>query len=307
MSASGISKIGVLGIGTMGSGIAQVSAQSGFETIVSDVSDVVLEKGMARIHKSLDKLVASYEKTEGKRGITKEHRDEAAGRLKSSAKMDDLLDRDIIIEAVFEDYDVKAKLIKELDGKGFDALFASNTSSISITRLANNYHDPARFMGMHFMNPVPIQKGVEIIRGLLTGDEMYNTIVALCGDMGKTPIPAEDKAGFGINRMFIPFVNEAARVVEEGIMSVEDADKTTLCLGHRMGPISTMDFVGLDIIVDVCDVLEAEFGSPYKATALLKRLVEAGYLGMKTGKGFYIYEKGKDPVVNPAVERYRIK
>jgi len=198
MSTSGISKIGVLGIGTMGSGIAQVSAQSGFETIVADVSDEVLEKGMARIHKSLDKLVASYEKTEGKRGITKEHRDEAAGRLKSSAKMDDLLDRDIIIEAVFEDYDVKAKLIKELDGKGFDGLFASNTSSISITRLANNYHDPARFMGMHFMNPVPIQKGVEIIRGLLTGDEMYNTIVALCGDMGKTPIPAEDKAGFGI-------------------------------------------------------------------------------------------------------------
>ncbi|OGK09930.1 MAG: hypothetical protein A2Y63_03880 [Candidatus Riflebacteria bacterium RBG_13_59_9] len=307
MSASGIAKIGVLGIGTMGSGIAQVAATSGFDTIVVDVTDEVVEKGMARLNKSLDKLVASYEKSEGKRGITQEQRDESSARLKGSSKVDDLLDRDIIIEAVFEDYDIKAKMFRELDGKGYDGLLASNTSSISITRLASNYHDPARFMGMHFMNPVPLQPGVEIIRGLLTGDEMYNTIVALAGDMGKTPIPAEDKAGFGINRMFIPFVNEASRVVEEGIMSVEDADKTTLCLGHRMGPIATMDYVGLDVIVAVCDVLEAEFGSPYKATALLKRLVEAGYLGMKTGKGFYIYEKDKEPYVNPAVARYRIK
>jgi 3-hydroxybutyryl-CoA dehydrogenase len=307
MSSSGIQKIGVLGIGTMGSGIAQVSATSGFDTIVVDVNEEVVNKGLARIHKSLDKLVASYEKSEGKRGITQEHRDESAARLKGSSKVDELLDRDIIIEAVFEDYDVKAKILQELEKKGFDGKIATNTSSISITRLASNYHDPTRFMGMHFMNPVPIQVGVEIIRGLLTGDEMYNTIVALCGDMGKTPIPAEDKAGFGINRMFIPFVNEAARVVEEGIMSVEDADKTTLCLGHRMGPITTMDYVGLDVCVAVCDVLEAEFGSPYKATALLKRLVEAGYLGMKSGKGFYIYEKDKDPYVNPAVARYRIK
>lgn len=307
MSSSGIQKIGVLGIGTMGSGIAQVSATSGFDTVVVDVNEEVVKKGLDRIHKSLDKLVASYEKSEGKRGITKEHRDESAAHLRGSSKVDELLDRCIIIEAVYEDYGVKAKLLQELEKKGYDGKIATNTSSISITRLASNYHDPTRFMGMHFMNPVPIQVGVEIIRGLLTGDEMYNTIVALCGDMGKTPIPAEDKAGFGINRMFIPFVNEAARVVEEGIMSVEDADKTTLCLGHKMGPISTMDYVGLDVCVAVCDVLEAEFGSPYKATALLKRLVEAGYLGMKSGKGFYIYEKDKDPYVNPAVARYRIK
>jgi len=305
--SSGIQKIGVLGIGTMGSGIAQVSATSGFDTIVVDVSEEVVNKGLGRIHKSLDKLVASYEKSGGKRGITQEQRDEAAARLKGSTKLEDLLDRDIIIEAVFEDYDVKSEILQELESKGFDGKIATNTSSISITRLASNYHDPTRFMGMHFMNPVPIQPGVEIIRGLLTGDEMYDTIVALCADMGKTPIPAEDKAGFGINRMFIPFVNEAARVVEEGIMSVQDADKTTLCLGHRMGPITTMDYVGLDVIVAVCDVLEAEFGSAYKATALLKRLVEAGYLGMKSGKGFYIYEKDKDPYVNPAVARYRIK
>jgi len=307
MPASGISKIGVLGIGTMGSGIAQVAATSGFDTIVVDVSDEVVGKGLERINKSLDKLVASYEKSEGKRGLSKEVRDQAAARLKGSSKVDDLLDRDLIIEAVFEDYDIKAQVFRELDKKGFNRLLATNTSSISITRLASNYHDPAHFMGMHFMNPVPLQPGVEIIRGLLTGDEMYHTIVALCQDLGKTPIPAEDKAGFGINRMFIPFVNEAARVVEEGIMSVEDADKTTLCLGHKMGPISTMDYVGLDVIVAVCEVLEAEFGSPYKATALLKRLVEAGYLGMKTGKGFYIYEKDKEPYVNPAVARYRIK
>ena len=172
MSSSGIQKIGVLGIGTMGSGIAQVSATSGFDTVVVDVNEEVVKKGLDRIHKSLDKLVASYEKSEGKRGITKEHRDESAAHLRGSSKVDELLDRCIIIEAVYEDYGVKAKLLQELEKKGYDGKIATNTSSISITRLANNYHDPTRFMGMHFMNPVPIQVGVEIIRGLLTGDGM---------------------------------------------------------------------------------------------------------------------------------------
>jgi len=307
MAKSNLSKVGVLGIGTMGSGIAQVAATSGFDTVVVDVSEEVLSRGMARITKSMEKMVASYEKSEGKKGITAEAKDEALGRLRTSTSLDDLLDRDIICEAVFENYDVKARAVGDLTMKGYGGLLASNTSSISITRLASNYKYPDKFIGMHFMNPVPIQPGVEIIRGLMTSDDTYNTIIALCDDLGKIPIPAEDKAGFGINRMFIPFVNEAARLVEEGVMSVEDADKTTLCLGHRMGPMTTMDFVGLDIIVDVCNVLEAEFGSAYKASPLLKRLVEAGQLGMKTGAGFYIYEKGKEPVVNPAVARYRIK
>jgi 3-hydroxybutyryl-CoA dehydrogenase len=160
---------------------------------------------------------------------------------------------------------------------------------------------------MHFMNPVPIQPGVEIIRGLLTSDETAQRTYALCGELGKTPLAAEDKAGFGINRMWIPFVNEAARVVEEGVMGVADADSgAQLCLAHKMGPLMTADFVGVDVVVFVCDVLEAEFGSAYKASPLLKRLVEAGQLGAKSGRGFYIWEGGKASGINPAVERYRI-
>ncbi len=307
MPKSGINKIGVIGLGTMGSGIAQVAATCGFDVTCVEVSEEAINRGLSRITKSLDKLVASYEKSEGKKGIPKNKRDEALSRLKTSTEIDSLLGMDIICEAVFEDYKVKSDVFRKLDELGYDKIIASNTSSITITSLARNYRYPEKFIGMHFMNPVPIQPGVEVIRGLLTSDETYNTVIALCEDLGKVAIPAEDKAGFGINRMFIPFVNEAARVVEEGIMSVEDADKTTLCLGHKMGPITTMDFVGLDVIVAVCEVLEKEFGSAYRPSPLLKRLVEAGQLGMKTGAGFYIYEEGKEPYVNPAVARYRIK
>ncbi len=306
MSKSGLSKIGVIGIGTMGSGIAQVCATSGFQVIVNDVSGEVLEAGLGRIKASLDKLVASFEKSGGEKGISPEGRDEALSRIKITTKLEDALDADLICEAVFEDYEVKASTFKKLTDLGYAGIIASNTSSITITSLASNYRYPEKFIGMHFMNPVPIQPGVEVIRGLLTSDETYGKVLSLCQDLGKVPIPAEDKAGFGINRMFIPFVNEAARLVEEGIMSVDDADKTTLCLGHRMGPMTTMDFVGLDVVVAVCNVLEKEFGSAYRASPLLKRLVEAGQLGMKTGVGFYVYEKGKEPYVNPAVARYRI-
>ena len=162
-------------------------------------------------------------------------------------------------------------------------------------------------MGMHFMNPVPMQQGVEIIRGLATSDETYKTVVALCHDMGKIEIPAEDKAGFAINRMFVPFVNEAIRVVEEGIAAVDDVDKCTYCLGHKMGPLMTADYVGLDTMLFICEVIEEEFGSFYKPSPLLKRLVESGQLGAKTGSGFYNWEKYKAVGVNPDVARYRIK
>jgi len=162
-------------------------------------------------------------------------------------------------------------------------------------------------MGMHFMNPVPMQVGVEIIRGLGTNDETYNTVVALTHDLGKIEIAAEDKAGFAINRMWVPFVNEAIRIVEEGVAAVEDVDKCTLCLGHKMGPLMTADFVGLDTMLFICDVLEEEFGSPYKASPLLKRLVESGNLGQKSGVGFYTWEGFKATGVNPDVLRYRIK
>lgn len=304
-SKSGIKKVGVAGIGLMGSGIAQVASQCGFDTVVVDVNQEVVERGMASIKKSLDRMVKSYETTSGQRGITKEAADEALGRLHSTVDYGKLKDRDIIIEAITEDSGLKIAFNKKVTEMGYSGLFVSNTSSISISMLAAFYTHPEKYMGMHFMNPVPIQVGVEIIRGLLTSEETYKTIVALCEDLGKTSIPAEDKAGFGINRMFVPFLNEAVKVVEEGIMSPDDCDKTTLCLGHKMGPISTLDFVGLDTTLAILDVLERELGPAYKAAPMLKRLVESGYYGVKNGKGFFLYEQGKKTGVNPAVARYR--
>jgi len=307
MSESGLNKIGVIGIGTMGNGIAQVAAQSGFETVVMDVNDEVLERGLSAISRSLDRLVKAFEKSAGEKGIDDAAKDAALARLSTTSALDDLLSCDLIIEAVPEIPELKEKINHNLAEAGYDKILCSNTSGISITRLGAAYGKPELYMGMHFMNPVPMQKGVEIIRGFATSDETYETVVKLCHDLGKVEIPAEDKAGFAVNRMFVPFVNEAIRVVEEGIASVDDADKVTLCLGHKMGPLMTADFVGLDVMVFICDVLEQEFGSFYKPTALLKRLVEAGDLGAKSGRGFYVWENYKPVGINPAVARYRIK
>ncbi len=306
MSESGISKIGVIGIGTMGNGIAQVAAQCGFDTLVMDINDEVLERGVSNMSRSLDRLVKAYEKSGGDKGISAEQKAETLARLRTTSELGDLLDREVIIEAAPEIPELKEKINRQLAELGYDKLLASNTSGISITRLAAAYGKPDRYMGMHFMNPVPMQQGVEIIRGLTTSEETYGTIVKLCHDLGKTEIPAEDKAGFAVNRAFVPFVNEAIRVIEEGIASVEDMDKVTLCLGHRMGPLMTADFVGLDVMVFIANVLEEELGSFYKPTALLKRLVESGQLGAKTGRGFYLWEGYKAVGVNPDVARYRI-
>lgn len=306
MSNSGFGKIGVIGIGTMGNGIAQVAAQSGFDVKVQDISTEVLDRGISNISRSLDRLVKAYDKSDGAKGITAERKDEALARLSTTTDLKDLLDRDIIIEAAPEIPNLKETINGQLAEMGYDKILVSNTSGISITKLAAAYGKPELYMGMHFMNPVPMQKGVEIIRGLGTSTETYDKIVALCHDLGKIEIPAEDKAGFAVNRMFVPFVNEAVRVIEEGIASVEDADKVTLCLGHKMGPLMTADFVGLDVMVFICKVLEEEFGSFYKPTALLKRLVESGQLGAKTGRGFYVWERFKPVGVNPDVARYRI-
>jgi 3-hydroxybutyryl-CoA dehydrogenase len=271
------------------------------------MSDEVVKRGMERIEDSLSKLVASYERSKGQRGMASAQRDATLARLRGTSNLQELLNCDLIIEAVTENYGVKAALYEQLVRLGYRRLLASNTSSISITHLASNYPQPEKFMGMHFMNPVPLQPGVEVIRGLLTSDDTARTCTAVAEEIGKVPIPAEDKAGFGINRMFVPYLNEAVKVIEEGIMSVEDADKTTLCLGHKMGPLTTLDYVGLDTAMAVAEVLEAELGAAYKPAPLLKRLVQAGCYGMKNGKGFYLYEEGKPPVVNPAVARYRMQ
>jgi 3-hydroxybutyryl-CoA dehydrogenase len=297
----------VVGIGLMGSGIAQVAATHDFDTVVADTTAEVVARGMSRIEDSLSRLTASYERSNGQRGMPPAQKVSTLAKLRGTSDLKQLLACDLIIEAVTENYAVKAALYEQLARLGYHNLLASNTSSISITHLASNYPQPDKFIGMHFMNPVPVQPGVEVIRGLLTSDDTARTCTALVEELGKTPIPAEDKAGFGINRMFVPYLNEAVKVIEEGIMSVEDADKTTLCLGHKMGPLTTLDYVGLDTAMAVAEVLEAELGAAYKPAPLLKRLVQAGCYGMKNGKGFYLYEEGKPPIVNPAVARYRMK
>lgn len=307
MAESGLSSIGVIGIGVMGNGIAQVCAQCGFTTKVMDVSDAALERGMGQLKKSLERLVAAHEKSGGEKGISGEQRDAALTRLSTTTRLEELLNCELIIEAVPEKPELKEQINRRLGELGFAGFLVSNTSGISITRLATAFGVPARYMGMHFMNPVPMQQGVEIIRGLLTSDETYAKVVALCHDLGKTEIPAEDKAGFAINRMWVPFVNEAIRIVEEGVAAVEDVDKCTLCLGHRMGPLMTADYVGLDTMLFIAEVLAAEYGSPYMPSPLLRRLVEAGCLGAKNGLGFYSWADGKPAGVNPAVVRYRIK
>jgi 3-hydroxybutyryl-CoA dehydrogenase len=303
--ASDIRKVGVIGIGLMGSGIAQVAAARGFETVVVDVSPEILERGMGRIRDSLERLVQSHEKSAGKSGISVTEKDRTLSQLSTSTDRSTLLHCDILVEAIVENEEAKRELIASLRDIGYDRLLCANTSSISITRLARAYGRPERFMGTHFMNPVPVQPGCELIRGLLTSSETWEQVTAFCRRLGKEPIFAEDKAGFGMNRMFVPFLMEAVKVVEEGIMSCEDADKTTLCLGHKMGPITTLDFVGLDTTLAIAEVLRQELGPRYQAPDLLCKLVAAGFYGAKNGTGFYLWEQGKKTKVNPAVARYR--
>ena len=303
--ATGIRKVGVVGIGLMGSGIAQVAAARNFDVVIVDVSPEIVSNGMERIRDSVKRLVDSYRKTSGRSGIAPDQEGKIIARIKPSTNRQDLLACDIVIEAVIEDEAAKKQPISSLRSLGYDKFLVSNTSSISITRLASVYSSPEKFMGMHFMNPVPIQLGCELIRGFLTSDETFQAVIEFCRELGKEPILAEDKAGFGINRMFVPFLNEAVKLIEEGVMSCEDADKTTLCLGHKMGPITTLDYVGLDTTLAIAQVLERELGPSYRAADLLSKLVAAGFYGVKNGCGFYLWEQGKKIRVNPAVERYR--
>lgn len=280
-----IRRVGVLGAGTMGNGIAQVFAASGYSVIMRDMGQIPLDRGLSAIQKSVGKLVEK-----GK--MTAEERDAALGRLGTTTELRDLADCDLVVEAIFENFEAKAAAFEELDGLlRPEAILASNTSSIDITRLAAVTKRPDRFIGMHFFNPVPLMSLVEVIRGLATSDDTYTAIRDLALKLGKTPVEVRDYPGFVSNRVLMPMINEAIFALFEGVASKEDID-TVMKLGmnHPMGPLTLADFIGLDVCLDILKVLYDGFRDPkYRPCPLLVKMVQAGKLGRKTGEGFYTY------------------
>jgi len=280
-----IKTVGVLGCGLMGSGIAQVSAASGYQTIVREVQDGLLEKGLTRIRKFLDDGVAK-----GK--VTADSRDAALAHLSGTTALDALAECDLVIEAIVENLDEKTQTYAALERiVGDHAIFVSNTSSLCITELAAATQRPDRFGGLHFFNPVPIMKLVEVIRALTTSDETYQTVFAFAQSLGKEPITAPDRPGFIVNRLLVPYLLDAIRAYENGLGTLEDIDKgMKLGCGYPMGPFTLLDFVGLDTTYYIANIMFEEFREPaYAPPPLLKRMVLAGRLGRKSGRGFYSY------------------
>ena len=286
-----IEKVGVVGCGLMGSGIAQVAAQSGCDVVVREVSQQLLDKGLQSIDKNLARLVE-------KGTLQAADRDKVRARLRGTTNLDDFKDRDIIIEAIIEQLPAKKELYGALDKIcPKQTIFASNTSSLSITEMATFTTRPDRFIGMHFFNPVPVMKMVELIRTIATDPKVFDEAVALGARFGKTVVRTTDRTGFIVNRLLVPYLLDAVRALEEGVASVEDIDNSMkLGCGHPMGPLTLLDFVGLDTTYYISQIMFDEFKEKrFASPPLLKRMVLAGWNGRKAGRGFYDYSDPAKP------------
>jgi 3-hydroxybutyryl-CoA dehydrogenase len=286
-----IQTVGVVGCGLMGSGIAQVSAQAGFRTVVREVSAELFEKGLKSIERNLARQVE-------KGSLTEAAKSEIRGRLKGTTSLDDLQDCDVIVEAIIEQLPAKRELFAALDGIcGPNTIFASNTSSLTITEMAAATKRPQRFVGLHFFNPVPVMKLVEVVRTIATDPDVYEEMVGFGAKLGKTPVRAQDGGGFIVNRLLVPYLLDAIRALEEGVGSVLDIDNSMkLGCGYPMGPFTLLDFVGLDTTYYISQIMFDEFKEKrFAAPPLLKRMVLAGWHGKKSGRGFYDYSDSNNP------------
>ncbi|SFF21212.1 3-hydroxybutyryl-CoA dehydrogenase [Paracidovorax wautersii] len=280
-----ITTVGIIGAGTMGNGIAQACAVSGIDVVMVDISDAAVQKGLATVAGSLDRLIK-------KEKCTAADKDAALARIKTSTSYDDLQAAQLIIEAATENHELKVKILKQVDAIAApEVIVASNTSSISITQLAASTSRPDRFIGMHFFNPVPMMALVEIIRGLQTSDATHDAVKALAERLGKSPITVKNAPGFVVNRILVPMINEAFFVLAEGLATPEDIDAgMKLGCNQPIGPLALADMIGLDVCLAVMNVYLDEFGdSKYRPCPLLKEMVAAGRLGRKTGQGVYRY------------------